>query len=170
MKIKGTGYIRMLSVVALVALTVSAGCQGFQVSNEGTTATQEDNIVLQEAGPHEGRWEDANLIVNYTFDNQSDGFEFSGTVELAPRLDKTFRTVSNFSVRTNFLDEDRIILKSVPIIIAGNQAIRLWRFSHYLDMPSNVESFNFSYSGRAAEGGTLGRGVDGADTFFWRVP
>ena len=155
---------------AILALVVGSGCQFKQIAVEGTTATQEDNFVLLDGGPHEGSWEDANIITSFTYNNESDGFEFDGIVELTSRLDMTFRTVRSFSVRANFMDAEKKILRSVVIVNAGNQAIRLWRFTQNIDMPPEVKMLNFSYSGRAMEGGSKGPGGDGTDTFFWRVP
>ncbi len=162
--------IRLGMIGVLLAVAVGSGCQLKQLSYEGTIATQQDNIALKQGGPHEGRWEDSNIIVNHTYSNQAGAFEFSGDVELARRLTNTFRTVNNFAVRANFMDEEKNILKSIVIVHAANQPIRMWRFTQNFDKAPEVRSMNFSYSGRAMEGGTLGRGGDGADTFFWRVP
>ena len=162
--------LRTGSLLMLLVVTVGFGCQVKQVSYVGTTATQVDNIAIEPGGPHEGRWEDNNIIVEYTFDNKPDGFEFSGTLELTSRLHMSFRTVNNFSVRANILDEEKTVLTSMVIVGAGRQAIRVWRFARSFDLPPAARWINFSYSGRAAEGGTLGRGGDGSDMFFWRVP
>ena len=170
MKKPAHGRIPMGIAAAIVALVSLLGCQTLKVSYIGTTATREENLAVKEGGPHEGRWEDSSIIVNYRYNNQPDGFEFTGDVELAPRLEKSFRTVSNFRVHANLLDENKVILKSVPIIIAVAQPIRLWRFSHYFELPPKTLLLNFSYRGRAAEGGTLKGGGDGIDMFFWRVP
>jgi hypothetical protein len=162
--------IRLGVLAVWLAVAAGFGCQLKAASYEGTTATQQDNVMIEPGAPREGRWEDSSIIVNFTYSNAPDGFEFSGSVELAPRLEKTFRTVNNFSVRANFLDEEKIILKSVPIVVASRQPIRLWRFSRNFDLPPVARSINFSYNGRAMEGGSLGPGGDGTDMFFWRVP
>ena len=162
--------LRRAVLGVILALVVGSGCQFKQIAVEGTTATQEDNFVLLDGGPHEGRWEDANIITSFTYNNQSDRFEFKGILELTSRLHMSFRTVRSFSVRANFMDEEKKILKSVVIVNAGNQAIRLWRFTRDIDMPPEVRMLNFSYSGRAMEGGSRSPGGDGGDTFFWRVP
>lgn len=158
------------SLMILFSLAAALGCQAKHTSYRGTIATQENNVPLHENGPHQGRWEDSNIIVNYTFNHQPGGFEFSGDIELAPRLTKSFLTVNNFSVNANFIDDEKKILNSITLVITGPQAIRQWRFAHTLDLPPEARAINFSYSGRAAEGGTQGRGGDGIDTFFWRVP
>ena len=170
MKTTAQGRMSTAITAAIVALVVLSGCQAFKVSYVGTTATRQENITLEAGGPHEGHWEDSSIIVNYRYNDQPDGFEFNGDVSLATRLDNTFRTVNNFWVRANLLDENKVILKSVPIIIASAQPIRLWRFSHYFQLPPDTRYLNFSYSGRAMEGGSVGPGGDGTDMFFWRVP
>ena len=162
--------IRLGTLAAFLAMAVGSGCQAKQVSYEGTTATQEDNVTLRQGGPHEARWEDSSIIVNFTYDNPSDSFEFTGRVELAPRLEKTFRTVRRFSVHANFLDAEKTVVKSIPIVVAGRQPIRPWRFAASFDLPPKARALNFSYNGRAMEGGTMGPGGDGTDMFFWRVP
>jgi len=170
MKTTVYGRIRKGSLAAILSVAVVFGCQGKQLTYAGATATQKDNVAIEQGGPHEGRWEDSNIIVNYSYTNQADGFEFTGTIELTSRLHMTFRTVRGFSVHANFLDEEKKILTSTAIVSTGNQAIRVWRFARNFDLPRDARWINFSYSGRAMEGGTLGRGGDGADMFFWRVP
>ena len=162
--------IQVVGLAVVLAVAAVSGCQITPVSLEGTTATQKENVALKQGGPHQERWEDSSIIVQFSFNSQPDGFAFNGSVELAPRLEKTYRTVTNFSVRANFLDEEKTILKSIVIVMASNQPIRQWGFAQRFDLPPEARFINFSYSGRAMEGGTLGPGGDGTDTFFWKVP
>ena len=163
---------RTVGLAALVMITVGLGCQSKLFSYEGKTANQKDNVSLREGGPHSGRWESGDVIVNYTYDNSANSFQIEGTVELTPRLTKSFRDVSNFSVRANLLGEDRIILKSVTIVIAGNQPITTWRFKEAFPAPTGASAMNFSYRGTAYEssGGALMRGGDRIDASFWKEP
>ncbi len=64
MKPISIGCIRFGMIGVLLAAAVGFGCQAKQISYEGTTATQQDNVALKQGGPHEGRWEDSNIIVN----------------------------------------------------------------------------------------------------------
>lgn len=171
MKTTVIGRIWLWSLAVFLSVAVGSSCQIKQVSPEGATATQVDNVDLLEGGPHEGRWGDSNIIVNYIYNNQSDAFEFKGSVELAPGLTGSFNMVNNFHVRANFLDQEKKILKSITIIIADRQPIRVWRFAHNLDITPETRSINFSYSGQAREGGRRRSRVDdGIETSFWRVP
>ena len=156
----------------LVMIAAFFGCQSKLFSYEGKTATQQDNIALQQGGPHSGQWASGDVIVKYEYRNGADNFQIEGTVELTPRLTKSFRDVSNFSVRANFLDENRIILKSVTIVIAGNTPITTWRFKEAFSPPPQVRAMNFSYRGTAYEagGGSLLRGGDRIDASFWKEP
>ena len=146
------------------------GCQSKLISYEGTVAKQEENIVLMESGPHEGIWQNSDVRIAYAYTRQADSFQIQGDVDLADRLTNTFRTVSRFSVRANFLDQDKNILKSVMIAAASETPIRKWRFNNDFQPPPGITAMNFSYTGLAKEGGTIGVGGDGVSMYFWKVP
>jgi len=170
MKSTTIGRIWLLSLALFLSIAAGSSCQLDQVPPEGAIATQVDNVDLLEGGPHEGRWEDVNIIVDFIYNNHLDAFELKGSVELAPHLSRSFSMVNNFHVRANFLDQKKKILKRITLIRASRQTIRVWRFAHKLDIDPITHSINFSYSGRAMEGGTRRRGRDAIETSFWRVP
>ena len=160
-----------LGALLVVAVIAGYGCSSKVLSYEGRTATQKDNISLQEGGPHEGQWKSGDMTVSYSYSNRADSIQIEGTVELTRRLTNTFRMVANFSVRTNIMDENKIILASVPIVLAGNTPIQVWRFSEEFPAPQGARAMNFSYSGSASEsgGGPFGS-RDQVTTSFWKVP
>jgi len=145
-------------------------CQSKLMSYEGTVAKQEENIVLMENGPHEGIWQNSDLHIIYSYTKQADTLQIHGDVDLKYRLANTFRSVSRLSVRANFLDQDNNILKSILIVAASNTPIRKWRFNNDFQPPSGITALNFSYTGLATEGGTIGHGKDGMSMYFWKVP
>jgi hypothetical protein len=166
-----SAWTKLLAMILIVA-AAGSGCQSKLFSYEGKTANQKNNISLQESGPHGGQWKTGDIIINYNYNNTLNDFQIEGTVELAPRLTKSFRDIGNLSVRANLLDEDRIVLKSMTILIAGNTPIRTWRFKEPLSPSPGARAMNFSYSGTAYEGGgggSVGRG-DRIDTSFWKEP
>ena len=140
------------------------------MSYEGTVASQEENIVLMKSGPHEGIWQNLDMRIAYTYTRQADILQIQGNVDLAARLENTFRTVNHFSVRANFLDQDKNILKSVLIAAASHTPIRQWHFNKSFQPPAGITAMNFSYTGLAMEGGTIGVGGDGVSMYFWKVP
>lgn len=145
-------------------------CQSKLISYEGTVAKQEENIVLMESGPHEGIWQNSDVRITYSYTRLADSLQIQGDVDLADRLANTFRTVSHFSVRANFLNQDKKILKSVVIAAANHTPIRQWRFKNSFQPPPEITAMNFSYTGLAKEGGTIGIGGDGVSMYFWKVP
>lgn len=164
-------WFRLLATI-LMLTAAGNGCQSKLFSYEGKTASQENNIILQEGGPQSGHWKTGDIVINYSYNNTVNDFQIEGTVELAPRLTKSFRDIGNLSVRANLLNEDKIILKSLTIVIASNVPIRTWRFNESLSPSPGARAMNFSYSGTAYEGGgggSMGRG-DRIDMDFWRVP
>jgi hypothetical protein len=159
------------AVVATVLISgFFMGCQSKLTSYEGTVANQEENIVLMESGPHEGMWQNSDVRIAYAYTKQADTLQIQGDVDLADRLANTFRTVSHFSVRANFLDQDKNVLKSVVIAAANHTPIRQWRFKNNFQPPAGITAMNFSYTGLAKEGGTIGVGGDGVSMYFWKVP
>jgi hypothetical protein len=160
-----------LAVLLVIALPLHFGCSSKNLKLEGQTATQQDNISLKEGGPHEGQWKSGDMVVNYTYSNQADSFNIEGTVALTRRLTNTFRMVSQFQVRVNLLDEEKIILSSVPVVIAGNSPIRTWTFTEEFPAPPGAGAMNFSYSGSASESGGGPFGArDQVTTTFWLNP
>ncbi len=150
---------------------IISSCHSMRISREGTVATQEENIVLLEGGPHEGTWQTPDLIVSYSYTSQPDSFRIKGEVNLGDRLKKSFTTVNHFSVRANLLSEEKRILKSFNIIIWGNQVIRTWGFDNSVPPPDGMKAMNFSYSGVAAEGGGISKdGNDRISISFWKNP
>lgn len=159
--------------VTLLLAGVLAACLGKMAGHEGSIATQSTAIPIKEGGPHEGVWQDENLIVAYRYTLTSNVFTIQGSVELTGRLTRTFTTVQNFAVRTNLLSEERKIARSLVIVTVGNSIIRQWRFNRSAEIPPEVTAMNFSYSGRASEGaGGLGRvrTRNGVSTTFWKNP
>lgn len=161
------------AVVLLVLAAALTACQGKISGYEGTIATQEERIALKSGGPHEGRWQDDNLIVDYQYFRKPDTMTVEGTVRLTRRLTGTFRMVQNFSVRANLLTAEGKIVKSLVIVVVGNSVIRPWTFKRTTECPPEVTAMNFSYRGRASEG-TRGMGglrrSDGVSTSFWKNP
>jgi len=168
------GWYRRRFRFAVAATVLISGffmaCQSKLISYEGTVAQQEENIVLMKSGQHEGIWQNSDVRIAYSYTRQADTLEIQGDVDLADRLTNTFRTVSHFSVRANFLDQDKNILKSVVIAAASHTPIRQWRFNNNFQPPAGITAMNFSYTGLAKEGGTIGVGGDGVSMYFWKVP
>jgi hypothetical protein len=167
------GQLRLivLAVPLATVLAANSGCSSKNLSHVGQTATQQENISLKEGGPHEGRWTSGDVIVNYTYSNHADSFQIEGTVELTRRLTNTFRMVQNLSVHANLIGEERIILASAAIVMAGNSPIGTWTFAQEFSTPSKARAMNFSYSGSASEGGGRPfRDRDQVTTTFWQRP
>ncbi len=169
MKPTWIGHIGLTNLVVLLAMVVLFGCSSKNLNFEGRTASQQDNIMLKEGGPHEGQWKSGDMIISYTYSNQAGNIQIEGTIELTRRLTNTFQMVTNLSVRANLLDEERIILVSQPILFAGNTPMRNWRFTRELPAAPGAKAMNFSYSGSAAENGPFG-GRDQATATFWKEP
>jgi hypothetical protein len=156
----------MLLLIFFVATTVT-GCQSKLFSVEGTIATQQQNVALKSGGPNSGRWQSADVIVEYSYVNDANSFQIEGSAELAARLTKSFTMVKHFSLQANFLDEDKKILQSVVIVTVGPVPIEPWRFSQSTTLPNKVKAMNFSYTGSVREHGAPDGGIDSS---FWQVP
>jgi len=164
--------IRIVAAALLLA-GVLAGCLGKIAGYEGTMATQAERIALKKEGPHEGIWQDENLVVEYRYSLAADVFAIEGTVELTRRLTNTFTTVQNFAVRANLLTAEGKIAKSLVIVSVGNNVIRKWGFDETGHIAEEVTAMVFSYDGRASEpAGGLGgiKRSDGVSTTFWKRP
>jgi hypothetical protein len=172
-KIMSAWYRKRFRLAVAATVLISGyfiGCQSKLISYEGTVAKQEENIVLMESGPHEGIWQNSDLHIIYSYTRQADTLQIQGDVDLTYRLANTFRTVSHFSVRANFLDQDKNILKSIVIVASNHTPIRKWLFNNNFQPPAGITAMNFSYAGLAKEGGTIGHGKDGMSMYFWKVP
>ena len=164
--------IRIVAAALLLAGFL-AGCLGTIAGYEGTMATQKEQIALKKGGPHEGIWQDGNLVVEYRYSLAANAFAIEGTIELTRRLTSTFTTVQNFAVRANLLTAEGKIARSLVIVSVGNNVIRKWAFDETSNIAGKVTGMVFSYDGRASEpAGGLGGNTrdDGVSTTFWKKP
>ena len=131
-------------------------------------------IVLMAGGPHEIIWKTHYIEVNYAYTSEEGDFSIEGTVNVAGHIENGFRTLHNFSVFLNLLDDSKLIIDSRSIVIASSGTpIRTLRFKDSFPMPRTAKLLNISYSGTAAEGGTptSGSGDDGGSSIsFWQNP
>lgn len=168
--------LRQIAAVigTVLVISVLAGCQHSGIKWEGSTAKQEDNIVLMTGGPHEFIWKTRNIEVNYAYTSEKGIFSIEGTVNVAGHIENGFRTLNNFSVFMNLLNDSKLILDSRLITVAGTGIpIRVFRFKNAFPLPTGATALNFSYSGTASEGGSVraGSGDDGgASITFWQNP
>lgn len=147
--------------------TALASCHSGWFTHVGTVARPEGRIALEAGGPHTGAWQNADLIVRYTYVRKPNALQLEGTVKLGARLKKSFDTVKNFSVLASFMDAENRILQTAVLVSLGNSVIRPWSFSRALELPPQVAAFNFSYRGTAFDGGGETGRVSGS---FWKTP
>ena len=170
-KLRFVGYKSYLVAFGIGMLLLS-GCAG-AMSFVGQTARQEDKVVLMDSGPHEGRWETNDVILDYIYSNQSAIFDINGTVKLSSGLTTGYRDISGFAVRINFLDDEKKVLDSQILYLGGSRApILTWRYAKQFNLPDNAVAFNISYRGTvldASGAGDKGYG-DTVKWDFWRHP
>lgn len=163
----------VLSITLVMICFFSIASQQTGASWRGKTAKQNDNPELLSDGPHTINWKSRDLEVDYTYTSKEGNLEIEGTVNLASHLKNSFRSLVNFSVFLNVLDDNKRIMDSRVIAIAGAIPIRTIRFQDTFPLPPEATALNFSYSGVATEGGTVGSGGGddgGGSTFFWQNP
>lgn len=159
--------------VPVVLMIVVAACAHARLTWKGTLATQENNVALMTGGVHKGFWKTGDIEVNYDYTVKDGIFSIKGTVGVAFYIENGFRTLRNFSVYMNLLDDSKRILDSRLIVVTGaGVPIRLFRYQAQIPVPQNAVAINFSYAGIAQEGGGIqssGEG-DGVSYEFWKNP
>jgi hypothetical protein len=142
-------------------------CRQSWFSYEGTVARQEGRVALAQGGPHEGTWQDQDLIVRYRYIRDPNRLQLEGILELGARLTKGFVEVKQFSVTAVFMDAENRILKTRVLVSVGSGMIRPWSFRTTVEIPSQVTAMNFSYRGVAFDSAEEGGKVSSS---FWKTP
>ena len=157
--INAVGYLLLMLLAVAVAGCASTG------SPVGKASRQTDQIALKEGGPHSTKWESKDVVIDFTYTQQSGSIQLEGTAELTPRLTKAFVEVKRLAILANLMDQDRVILASESIVLTGIRPIDTFRFNKSIETPSGTVGINFSYTGSVMDVGT-----DDIDMTFWRVP
>ena len=79
-------WFKRLAVILIA--TAAAACQSQRMSHQGTIATQQENVVLKQGGPHSGQWQTLDVAVEFSYRREEASIQIEGTARLLPRLTK----------------------------------------------------------------------------------
>jgi hypothetical protein len=130
-----------------------------------------------DGGPHKGSWQTRDLTIHYEYQEAAPSLKVTGVIELASYIPMGFNILEHFSLNIHFLEASGIVLETKRIRAFGfRRSLDLlgeMTFNNSFDLTQDTVAFAFSYSGRAATGGSPGRssGSNGrTDWEFWKVP
>ena len=161
-------FLVTLTVVSFIAIS----CGHVDTGWKGKTAKHKDNTAIVTGKQQNLSWKSRSVDVDYTYSIKNDNLSIEGTVNVAHHIENTFMTLHYFSVFLNLLDDSNLILDSRAIVSAGSTPIRPFRFKEEIPLPPGATQLNFSYSGVAAEGGSIKSGGDdgGVSYSLWQNP
>ncbi|UCG09013.1 MAG: hypothetical protein JSV83_10325 [Desulfobacterales bacterium] len=156
---------KLLMVFILISLFLA--CNNKIMSYRGRWVEEADRLVLQDGGPHKGRWQTRDVVIEYQYIKDAKSMQISGVVKLADHLKTGFTTLEYLNINVISLDNG-IVLDSKDIKTFGYRRyidyLGKVTFETRMDLSEGAVAIAFSYSGKVIEGG--GRG----DWSFWKVP
>ncbi len=133
-------------------LFVASGCVEIPMLFHGNTVSSVPVVALLEGSPAAGRWETFDLIIDYKYIKQGDGFEISGQTALSQHYQMTYDGISRMDVYIFFLDKNSRVLETAYLVTAwtGNTQDSQ-DFSKSYKVPNETIGVSFGYSGEVSE-------------------
>ena len=160
--------------MGVMLLTSLAGCGSMPKFYGGKIIPEKNLIVLKNGGPHENKWANEDVIINYTYTRNDGRLEISGTIDFDDRLKYNFDNLDYFDLWIYFTNsENKIIGHLLVSPMTFLNQIEEMDFNKTYVLPPTAKAMVFSYRGSVHEGGGSGGDnlQDGGSTWtFWKPP
>ncbi len=92
-----------------------SGCANFMKPEIGAMARQDSRVNLKAGGAQNAALDTNDLILTYSYSEEGDTFNLSGTLSFDRSLTDSFSKVKRFFLKMSFLDKDGRVLDTVDI-------------------------------------------------------
>jgi hypothetical protein len=157
----------------LVFLLGTTACQHSVFSYNGKMVKPGIRIPIKPGGPHQSKWKEEDLTLDYRYLRKADSLNISGKITFTNHIVYNYRDFSDFFLTVYFTDADGRINGEKSMTSAGmGQPIGKLSFNKQVKLPPGTENMVFGYRGEVVDrSGGSSFGLNGAIAWeFWKSP
>lgn len=151
----------LLSAFVGIFLTISfvtlISCQTTMNRYLGKAVPEHNRVLLPEGKPLSGIYQTRDLVLQYTFDRESNQLKLSGELALEKSYDQ-FEIIHYVNLWVHFLDSEGNVIDSkltwrvISQIDYTDNQVKKWPVTGSVELPQNTTAIALSYRGSAQQG------------------
>jgi hypothetical protein len=139
---------------------MTAGCTSGFGLRKIASVPPEDIIPLSAGGPHGGRWQSLDLVLDFEYTKNSNALYLSGDFRFLKRIKNNFEILDRMFVRIHILDSQGNVLDTLGVIsISTTESDQLFYFENEYELPAGASQMAFGYIGTVVNFGDWQSGV-----------